>query len=370
MEETQSWGRIETWTRSGEGPIGRYRFATRLRLFMPHLLAAAQQFSENEQEGPGFRLYTSRDEQGRDARGALFHLQALSRIYRKTHKKDRETFDVFRHLFKEIEDALGRINYHEEMGAAARQLGAPEAVVGYFVGGYHAELQNLTRRLRDSGWLAVEGAEVGFPALEEILDDLDRVRWRKDRKDRRRIVSFLIAALDKVLEKGGATGTGLDFDDLEHGVHEFRRTVRWVSIYPQALGGLCRLVREDRLDSDLAVYHPPQVVESGFCRYSRDDRETESIELEASLLFAFTYLIGALGDLKDRGQLAEALEHAFERTGVATGEECQARVAELLGTEGVSPDEIPSRVRTLVEAFIGEHQIPQRLKACLESQLD
>jgi hypothetical protein len=371
MQLTDIQNEINTLVNSNDTPIGLYRFATRLAMLMPHMHNIASGFSPLDGEGPGKQMFDSRCESGPKVRDVMFHLEALCRVYRKTHSKDAVVFEALKNDFKEIEDGLGRIDYYLEMRNVVQELGAPPAAVGYFTGGYHAELQNLSKRLKDSGWFLDEGDGVTSPALERILGSLTGVRWKKPKKDWKTIVKFYSDCLEKVLEKGGArdSADALNFEDLEHGVHEFRRTARWVSIYPQALGGLCQLVGKDRLEADLAEYHTPEVTSADFTNYPSDAREPHRIEIEASYMFGFSYVIEAIGQIKDDGQLAEALELAIGRTSGLQGHALHEEVQKLLGTGRIASKEIPAKVAGIVDGFLNAHRVPQRLQDSVARQL-
>ena len=257
------------------------------------------------------------------------------------------------------------------MEEICRDKGAPAAAAHYFQESYDAQLRDLTQRFQESGWLAPLDQGVSSPALGEILDLLDHVDWKNSEKDRKAILKFFDDTLEKVLEKGGARGEedSLDFDLLEDGVHEFRRTARWVCIYPLALGGLCRLVGRDRLDPSLAEYHTPDVVDSPFNHYPEDPREEERIDLEASLIFSFSFLIDRIGRVKDVGLGAEGLELALGQTQqVQNHEEARALAMDLMGPGTMSHEEITAYVRELLDGFLHRHQIPQQLQERLAVQ--
>ena len=104
------------------------------------------------------------------------------------------------------------------------------------------------------------------------------MRCRKD------IIKALIDSLEKVLKKGGATEgkPGLDFNELEDGVHEFRRTVRWLSIYPASLGGMCRLSGVDNIDPSVKEF-------LRFASFKEDKREKNPINIDANSLLTFSF---------------------------------------------------------------------------------
>ena len=352
--------RITAITASPSTPIGLYRFADRLGQFIPHLKAALGARSVHDLEGAGQALYASRvslegtTRQGR-ARDALFALEALCRVYRKT--VDKEVFEVLRDAFKELEDALGRVDYHDGFREDAARLEAPAGVQGYFTGGLHVELQNLTKRLEDSEWL--DCTEEGMLSL--LLDEAEAVDWPQEEEDRDAIIAFLCRALEKLEKKAER----LDFGDLEQGTHEFRRALRWILIYPKGLAGMLPLVGRDTLIAGWEGYYAEAIVASPYNDFPVTPRRQRTIGMGASYVYALNTVISAMGELKDHGQREEAFVLALRRTGMA---ESAARCAELLGPSAHPLDEIPQRVQAMVKALISEHRVLERMRADLRAQ--
>lgn len=354
--------------------IGHYRFLTRLQMLVPHLIQAGEglkmkgmDMSLTEHYGAlvksGLLFYQSNlpDFSGK-SRNALFHLEAICRIYREGH--DETIFENLLTQFKELEDGIGRVDYHDAFRGEAKKIGAPKEVFGYFTGGYHVELQNLTKRLLDSEWLCLDGNIVGSPALERILKILENIKWKKYKRDRKNIIKALIDSLEKVLKKGGVADgePGLDFNELEDGVHEFRRTVRWISIYPSSLGGMCRLSDVDHIDTSVKEF-------LRFASFKEDRREKKPIDIDANSLLTFSKIIDDIGNIKDDGQLEEAMSHAMLRTGIVSEDNLEESVKNLVHSNKTKLNEIPQKVKKLVDNFLVEEKIPQQLISNLKEQL-
>ena len=345
-------------------PMGLYRFARCLAALLPHLKAAAQHGEPSGENDIAVTFYKSRTPDGSSARQAMFKLQALARIYRKTHRGDEEIFDDLKARFKGLEDALGRVDYFEELSRQVQNFGLDPKVETYLRQRYSEEIDALSTLLLEEGWLQWQGAAVGSPAVADTLNQLDTVEWRKASKDRNKILKFFCKQLLKLEAKSHT----LDFDELELGVHEFRRNIRWISIYAQALGGLCQLTGQDTLDSSLSAYHTREILDAPYTRYPHDPQERKSIALDASLMYAFNWLIDAIGDLKDEGQLEEGLTLALAASCNLSDAEAHSRILEQLGSDRVLLTDIPEAVAQLVERFVEEHEIPRRLHDTLDAQ--
>ena len=83
----------------------------------------------------------------------------------------------------------------------------------------------------EGGWLKRD-----FERLHLIAEELDAVEWHAAEKDRRKVAKFLVGELEEIEVAYGKNE--FDFTELETGVHELRRQLRWVSIYAQSLDGL------------------------------------------------------------------------------------------------------------------------------------
>jgi hypothetical protein len=104
-------------------------------------------------------------------------------------------------------------------------------------------------------------------------------------------------------------------NELEEGIHSYRRQIRWFGIYAEASDGLFEL-REDRhpiakyksgLDSDLA--------KSKYCQLPPPNPQLNTVSYSKSLYVATMESVLALGDIKDRGELLEGLAHSYVECG-------------------------------------------------------
>ena len=153
-----------------------------------HLKAAAQHGEPSGENDIAVTFYKSRTPDGSSARQAMFKLQALARIYRKTHRGDEEIFDDLKARFKGLEDALGRVDYFEELSRQVQNFGLDPKVETYLRQRYSEEIDALSTLLLEEGWLQWQGAAVGSPAVADTLNQLDTVEWRKASKDRNKIL--------------------------------------------------------------------------------------------------------------------------------------------------------------------------------------
>src|SRR6185295_12811971 len=112
-------------------------------------------------------------------------------------------------------------------------------------------------------------------AQEKILIELKKADWLDARNDRKKIAN-IIADDIKGFERDYENGK-LHFRELEQGLHEFRRQLRWFSIYAQALGGLIQLRLVNSADPNLKKYMTDAVLNSPYNQLPENISEIEPI---------------------------------------------------------------------------------------------
>ncbi len=318
--------------------LGLKRFTNQIDKLQETLLVA------KDSQNPALTFYKS------NARQTLFFLEALSRLYRKMHNE--KFFDALKDDFKSLEDQLGKVDYfeayHEEL---ATVVGFPKKILDYLQESYQQELQKLGNLLITNGWLRDK--------LENVNQELAKADWLKPDEEREEIAKTLSKEI-KGIEKDYESGK-LNFKDLETGVHEFRRNIRWISIYAVALNGIIQL-KPDNLKEKLSTYLTKETVESKFNVMPAADGLSETIDLSQSAFYALSWMIAKSGDLKDEGLKLICVEESMKALKFLPESEISEAANALLPEIEVSPKEIKAEMKTLAHQFITEHQVLDILK--------
>ena len=301
------------------------------------------------QTSPGLALHRA------GARTTMFQLECLAR----THKSvlDEETFAPLHAAFKSLEDALGAVDFSD---ALATRLGAADVdteLKAYFVG-RRSEAAQLTGKLLAHGGWWTEGDKASV-AFANVLDAIESFRWPSLRKERKLLLEFFADSTNDLKDK--LSEGGFDFDELEAGVHELRRKIRWLSILPASLDGLFVRREGGPIDPALAAYCTPKVLGSPYNRFAPREDVSDPIELESSSFLAVSWLIAELGALKDRGQLTDAFTMAAQdlEDGPKTA---AARVRKALGDAPVTHAEVGAAVRPIVATFTADRVLARLAK--------
>ncbi|WP_017259040.1 hypothetical protein [Pedobacter arcticus] len=322
---------------------GLTRFTNQLNS-LKNLLSLAK-----EAQNPALTFYSS------NARQILFYLEALSRIYKEIHNE--KLFKGFKNDFKSLEDQLGKIDYFDAYYKELAVLPSfPKKISEHLRVNYQQELQKLGNLLVANRWLDNK--------LVEINEELIKADWLSPDDDRK-AVAKTIAKEIKSIEKDYKTGE-LNFKDLEHGVHEFRRQIRWISIYAQALDGLIQL-KPDDLSQKLSVYLTKDIIESKFNVMPSSKNLTETINISQAAFYALSWMIAKSGDLKDEGLKLICVEECMKAINFLPELEIEAKAKRLLPDLKVTPKEIKAEMKVLADQFLTQHRVLDILRDDLKA---
>jgi hypothetical protein len=274
---------------------GHRRFIIQLARLYPCLQAAAKA------PIPAVALYQS------SARQWLFYLQSLCRIYRGVIGK--KPFKALAEKIKALEDQLGAIDYWDAwVKETATLKNYPTTLHEALIRHKATELANLQTLLDEGAWLKRD-----FEQLHTICAALDIVEWPAPDKDRRKIAAYLIEELNE-LDQDYRNGK-IDFTELENGVHEFRRDLRWVSIHAQSLDGLIQLRPQHKTERELRSYITKSNLASPYNKLPAPPKDVPPLEIATPHFLALSWAIAAIGEIKDRGLKAEAFAKVEHETG-------------------------------------------------------
>ncbi len=240
-----------------------------------------------------------------DARTKLFMLEGLSKLYSGLHNK--KIFKYANDHFKLLEDALGAADYYD--GYAKDFLADNEmpVTIRLFIEERKAEkLSELNAILLKKKWVGHEPSRT-----KKIRKKLLKADWKEPEEEMKLIKKYYLGAIKEI--NNFYKNTGTQFTDIEAQVHELRRKLRWLSIYPQALQGLLQLTDSGLKDDAVEKYLTPAIVNSPFNVMPAIANNKVALTLEKNYFLALSFVISALGKIKDKGlrvvATAEAVRH-------------------------------------------------------------
>jgi hypothetical protein len=302
------------------------------------------------QRSKGLYFYKNK---GRDI---LFQLEGLCRVYRQT--TDKKFFDRWYKDFKSLEDALGSMDHNETMFKEFSLYPAfKKSAQDVFNTRFDETCAFLSEQLVKQGW--VNGTK-----LTAFKQELQEVKWKDDEHDTIGFANVLCEEMDKLVSK--YRHGELDPWRLEEGMHEFRRRLRWPSIYSQAANGLIQLRPVSFIPDDFKNYCTPGVVNSPFNVLVKPPKGIKILYIQANYFYALSWLIGELSKWKDIGLRHEA----FKEMTKASGTRDKALTKKFLDSCAFHPDEIAIRAESAIDQFIYRDFIPERISRDIMRSLE
>lgn len=298
-----------------------------------------------------------------DGRTPLFQLQGLARICRKT-EEDQTLFENLLVEFKSIEDAIGQYDYWVILQEKNKTWKFPKEIEVYFHDQAMFHLGVVTDRLLEFGWLEMENKFFKFsPKAKDRFEALTkRTEWTKDKKFKQELAKFMIKTCERIEEK--MDNHELDLTNLEDGIHEFRRNIRWIGIYVSALRGKIQLGKEAK---DLPLSH--------YCTEGRDKDKFNQIPNDAGHedvlyflpggFYALNDLIKTIGELKDRGIFSEEMMHLGKAINFS-----EKDIISHLKSDYITEKELVKKAKETIEFYLYEEHLFDHIKDYFKTQMD
>ena len=178
-----------------------------------------------------------------DGRTKVFMLEGLAKLYASMHNEKK--FTKIKDSFKAIEDLLGAVDYYDSFGKDfANDKKIPNTITKFILTKKTEKLAELNYLLEKKKW--INNSKLRTNKIRKRLAKLD---WKQQEQE--------IELIGKVYENSITSinkfykATGKYFTNVETQVHELRRKLRWLSIYPQALQGSIQLINSNKADKDV-----------------------------------------------------------------------------------------------------------------------
>jgi hypothetical protein len=252
------------------------------------------------QPDPAFWLYQN------GARTPIFMLEGLAKLYGNIHNKKR--FNKIEDQFKLLEDTLGAIDYYDNFAKDfSKDSSVPGAVTKAVQAKAAEKTELLNAILKKKNWIGEKAGRIG--KIRKKLSDAD---WLEEKKELEAIRSVYLKSIEDITEFQSKYAAG--FTELEGQVHELRRKLRWLSIYPQALQGAIQLSTAPSKDKNLKKYLTPEIVNSPFNKMPESGTNRYVMIFNKDYFLALSWMISELGKLKDEGLRSFVLNEVGERS--------------------------------------------------------
>ena len=352
-------GTAASWRGLAAAGQGAGAFAVHMQRFAAIVLHAGTQSGRGLRRHLAVRCYLE------GLRTPAFMLQGLGRVYRKILSREAAAvIERQRIVFKTVEDTLGEFDaWHTLHLRAQAAWQAPAEVQAWFhdnrmhaAGRIAAALQILKLAPEDSE----HGAARDVPGLANMRAELADLAWPAHRKDRMKVAQFLAQELREIevrFESGA-----LNLRDLEGGLHELRRRLRWPSVYAAALNGLVVIGPQRAAAPGLSHYLTAAVTESRHAHLAHHQRVAQPLTINYAYWMALSWLIQELGRIKDQRQWTAALQAAFRSSGARAAKP----LAKMLGSDYNTAAAATRTATSAVERLV----LKERVLGCIADELE
>lgn len=295
------------------------------------------------QKNPGLWLYQN------NARTPLFMLEGLAKMYSGIHNKKK--FAKLKEHFKLLEDTLGAIDYYDSFSKQFKQNNnIPTAVINYLQAQSREKIQSLNEILTEKEWLGSKGSRI-----KKIETKLNEADWLKEEDEVKEINDFYGNAIYGIVEF--TTAVKYHFDNVEADVHELRRKLRWLSIYPQALRGCVQLSKSKSTPKQLTKYLTKAIITSPYNVLPDAGNNKNFLLMDKNYFFALSWIIAELGKLKDSGLGIIAIKEALQQTGAVSDTAAYNKAYQLLGKKQIKLPQILTTAENVCKTYFTEHNL-------------
>jgi hypothetical protein len=294
-----------------------------------------------------------------DARTPLFMLESLSRLYGAVLKDN--SFNPIKTHFKLLEDSFGTIdNYTHHAQFFAALPSSTAAVNEYLQQKREETITHLNHMLIHHNWIGLNATRI-----KKIRKKLKQVKWLVPKEEVKALEKFYsdeINAIKKSVKK-----TKGHFSEMENQVHECRRNLRWLSIYPHAMQGMIQLHQGDAQSNETIKYLTPQIVQSKYNLLPPAAYNSWILQLEKNRFLSLSWIIDELGRLKDEGLALFAAAEALQETENIPYEEAHKKAFSILNMPNDRLEHILTQASNATNLFISEGNL-DRLVYGIEHQ--
>ncbi len=315
--------------------------STRFDFYLTQLQALIVKSSK--QKNPALWLYQN------NARTPLFMLEGLSKLYAGIHNKKK--FTKLKAHFKLLEDAIGQIDYYD---AFAKEFTAnkkiPKPITAYLQAQAREKIQSLNEILTEKDWLGSDKSRI-----EKIRKKLKKAPWQGEKEDVKSIQVFYVNSINSILEF--INQKDFHFDNVEKDLHELRRMIRWLSIYPQALRGCIQLSKTQKSPVYLNKYLTKEITGSPYNNMPDAAGCKHFLLLDKNRFYALSWMISESGKLKDNGLRLEVVKEAILQTSSAREKEAEIKAKQYFGSGQLTIQQVLDRSEELFKTYCKEKNL-------------
>lgn len=288
-----------------------------------------------------------------DLRTPMFMLEGLCKIYEDI--ADEKPYKKMRQSFKFVEDTLGAVDHYVAMYKTFEDnKKVNDDVKDYFYNKAQEKIWLLSDLLLEEHWLDGE-------RLDKIHKKLKSENDLSLEKENEAIVKKYTHDVQEIIDFVKADE--FTFEDMEFDVHELRRKLRWLSIYPHALNGVMQLAPSKNTNASVKKYLTDKVLASPYNVLPENKDKLTTINIDKNSFYSLSWMIAELGSIKDQGLTIHALAEAFHETCFDKNEVALDKAYKILGSKYPKIEDLLETASNITKAYIQEGHLEKLLIA-------
>jgi hypothetical protein len=294
------------------------------------------------QQNPGLWLIQ------KDLRTPIFMLEAIFKVYEKVYTS--KEFKKIKLKCKALEDALGAVDFYNVLAkefSSNKQI--KPSVIKYIKLQSSEKITYLNDILQEENWL-------NGKRILKIRKVYQQTSWVEEEKELKLIETFYLKSIAKVNQF--ILETTFVFDNVEEDVHELRRRLRWLSIYPQAFGGIFQYAENNlRPSTQIKKYLTTEIVNSSYNVMPTTIEVKKPILLNKHFFLSLSWMIRELGKIKDAGLEVLILKDALIHLKVANEINGETLAVQILGKKKITIAQLLSNAQKMVQVYFKEDNL-------------
>lgn len=282
-------------------------------------------------------------------RTVLFMLEALTRIHQKAFNE--KLFSKWYKRYKRLEDIFGKIDDHFVIMSKVNEgKNVPVTLLSYLSKQTDILLNDCNRLLNRKQWL--NGRQFKF---DKKIMEYTVLYDKEYAGELKKAIQDEIEEIKDFCEERDYT-----FTLIEDEVHEIRRKLRWLSMYGQALMGLIQLKKKKVFKTKLN-YLTQEILDSPYNLLPQKPEDGKVIFYDYHAFFALSYVIDALGKLKDSVLPVHMVSSVLVKTEHISLKAAEIKALKILVLKNDHELQAVTEASRLMKIFVTQDRIPDKL---------
>ena len=298
-----------------------------------------------------------------NARTFLFQLEGLARIENKIGI-NKKTCTGLLLEFKAIEDALGKYDYWYNLLEKNKKWNISIEIEEYLKQQLFIQAGFAEQLLIKYKWINKNNEnkyEYNINGFVNNKKKINKIKIFNEKKELKLLLNLFISEINSIHDK--LIKNKFNFNDLENGIHEFRRKLRWVGIYSSALNG--KVVIDSNTKAPVLKKYITNENKKNKFNILPVNKEIEyKLNFLPGGYYAMSELISKIGVIKDKGLISEEIIKIGNWINVPKG-----KIKKRLSTEYKSLTEVRSEAKYLIDTYINKENILIHIANHFKNQL-